>query len=263
MAAGLAGAPALPNIDIKSFRLEKAPAKAPAAPAKKRCAKDWKKKRQGDCWIGSGNRESYVHRRGYVVAKSCLSDSRFTAKQMVDAMEGAYRKMDPKTPVSGGGCMSKFNPEWGAELVKTPWEKNVLVACPEFDKTSTTCASHYDNGRNSVIIIKNIEVCMDKRSSGLSGVMFHETLHAAGVDNFPASTHNKAWKLPQIKWIQDRIYAAEAVCYFGVFPDKKKEVNLIQCLGTVRYNASSPRDHLCKGFDAYFTDRRPSGFMRH
>lgn len=234
------------------------------------CPSDWSASRKGDCWTkvslfdGTGEVSAYVHPDGWVIDPRCFADSRFTGSELISALTTAALKMDPERPSTSGGCMGEFNPEWGAELKNQVWDNHMHVSCPDFDETDTTCASHEARpGNYHILYLKNVRRCMGFESSGLAGVLFHETLHAAGADNFRVEKHNKAWELEQWVFVSDRVYGTEAVCFFGFDPKLKPYVNLLQCRNTVNYHSSNPRRELCDGFSAYFTNMRPMGFIKH
>jgi len=240
-----------------------------SAEAPNMCPDDWETSRRGGCWVETayfqGKRaKAYVHPRGWVVDERCFQDSRFSQAEFLAALDTVYRKMSPSVSVARGGCLSEFNPEWGRELTESPWEWKMRVSCGGFDSGAKTCASVSKTGDSRRINIKNVSRCMTPRGSGLAGVLFHETLHAAGVDNYKTAKHNKAWELPQFEFVGDRVYAAEAICFFGVEEENRPLVNFLQCKRVVEYGVRGeiPREK-CEGFDASFTDRLPPGFLKH
>ncbi|MBI4347979.1 MAG: hypothetical protein HY553_14075 [Elusimicrobia bacterium] len=255
-----------------------------ARPDRPDCPADWEQKRRGDCWVprgifGGPAAPAYVHPKGWVVDPRCFEDPRFSGREFLAALDRAWKKLDPGTPASAGGCLGTFNPAWGRRLVDSVWTRHVHVSCPSYDKTETTCAHHeprdhyYQDERGfsrridgyySLLVLRNVEGCTKAfDSSGLAGVLFHETLHAAGADNFPTEKHNTAWKLEQYVFVRDRVYGAEATCFFGVDPAKRPYVNVLQCRGTVSYDNPSPNHELCREFDASFTNLMPPGFLKH
>jgi len=63
--------------------------------------------------------------------------------------------------------------------------------------------------------------------------------------------------------VGDRVYAAEAVCFFAHDRAKRPFVNFLQCKRVIEVGAQSPDLGVCRGFDALFTDMRPPGFVKH
>jgi hypothetical protein len=245
-----------------------------ASVSKRPCPADWEAKRIGDCWTtislfeGEENVRAYVHPAGYVVDPRCLSDKRFPAQDILDALTTAGRKMDPGISSQAGGCMGTYNPEWGGELKDQVWKNRMYVQCPQnYDQNSLTCADEADrdayihdaqgNMRREekyyrMISLRNVMLCTGKGTTGLGGTLFHESLHAAGADNMPLEVHNQAWgDRKQYEFIRDRVYGTEDVCFLG------KEANIVQCRNAVAYNSDAPRYDLCKGFSAVFTDMPP------
>ncbi|MBI5211223.1 MAG: hypothetical protein HY927_14720 [Elusimicrobia bacterium] len=256
--------------------------KEPAPEPGAACPQDWRKSRRGGCWIEtktySGNAEqAFVHPKGWVVDQRCLRDKRFSRSDLMNGLDKAWRKMSPAVSVGQGGCLSHFNPWWGKELVDAVWEKNMHLACPEFDPGDSSCA---DRGTRDAYVVddkgfttrladginllslRNVGRCLGPGGTGLAGVVFHESLHAAGADNFSTQKHNKAWDLEQYVFVRNRVYAAEAVCFFGTDPGRRQLANILQCRATVEYHADDPRQHLCEGFGTSFTDL-PAGFIKH
>jgi hypothetical protein len=236
------------------------------SPARKTCPADWEKKKTGGCWTttgifdGEGEVRAYVHPAGWVVDPRCFADKRFDAREFLDALTTAARKMDPEIPVENGGCLGTYNPAFGREMKDQVWTNHMYVQCPQnYDRTEWTCAdegsrdaylggpSGYQKGYYRMISLRNISGCTVKGSTGLSGTLFHETLHAVGADNVPVEVHNSHDR-PQIEFIRDRVYGTEATCYLG------PKANLLQCRAAVAYDADRPRYDLCRGFSAVFTD---------
>ncbi|MBI4679071.1 MAG: hypothetical protein HY748_15955 [Elusimicrobia bacterium] len=256
--------------------------KAPPAEAGKPCPKSWERSKQGNCWIetavfGGAKAWAFVHPKGWVVDPRCLRDKRFTQAELMAALDSAWRKMSPATSLSQGGCLSHFNPWWGKELVDGMFEKSMYLSCPEFDPKGSSCADRGTRDSYEVdekgftvrrpeavnlLSIRNVARCISPGATGLAGVVFHETLHAAGADNFSTEKHNKAYDLEQYVFVRDRVYAAEAVCFFGTDPKRRELANILQCRATAEYHAEDPRQHLCEGFGASFTDM-PAGFIKH
>lgn len=237
-------------------------------PGAKVCPEGWQAKRQGGCWtraraFAGGEQWAYVHPRGWTVDARCLQDPRFREGEVAEALEAAWRKLDPGTPLARGGCLSHFNPAWGKELSAAVWDNGMHLACPTHDQKSRVCATHDKRQGARMLTLKNVERCMGQGGSGLAGTLFHETLHGADADNFSTEKHNAAWELPQYQWIYDAVYGAEAVCFFGADPRTRPYVNVVQCRKLAGRGASGPRPGLCDGFEASFTDRRPMGFIKH
>ena len=234
------------------------------------CPDGWRAKRQGACWtrtraIQGGEQWAYVHPRGWLMDARCLQDARFKPGAVAEALEAAWKKLDPGTPVERGGCLSRFNPAWGKKIQAAVWDNQMTLSCPAFDAQSRTCATHEDRGVLRSISLANVASCLGAGGSGLAGILFHETLHGADVDNLPREVHNDAWELPQYKWIRDAVYGAEAVCFFGTDPAQRGFVNIVQCRGVVGAGREPPlaNDPLCRDFSASFTDQRPMGFIKH
>jgi len=208
-----------------------------------------------------------VHRHGWVVAGRCFTDTRFSQSDLLTALEVAWRKMDPELAVSAGGCLSEFNPKWGRELQDAVWSRRMRVRCPTYNSESRICAHRSERdsyGRvYNLLVVDNVQRCMDSDGSGLAGVMFHESLHAAHADNYATAKHNKAWELPQFQFVGDRIYAAEAVCFFAHDPKQRPLVNFLQCKRVIEHHVLEPDLALCKDFDLSFTDHRAPGFIKH
>lgn len=237
-----------------------APALAADPMASADCAADWKQKKAGGCLIADGSDKAYVHPRGWIVKKACFSDARFSADELLAAVEAAWKKFDPKTAVGAGGCLSRYNPEWGKDLVDAVWTRGMWIACPGAGSDNTCAETSHDYGRET-ISVRSVKGCMGKGTTGLSGVLFHESLHAAREDNFSTQTHNTAWNLPQYKFVRDRVYGAEALCFFGT-AGKRDHVNILQCKEVVSHATDKDRDGLCDNFSTSFTDY-PAGFWKH
>lgn len=255
-----------------------------AAPPRPECPPDWHARRKGDCWVktgifGGGDKLAYVHPKGWVVDARCFEDPRFTGRELLGALDAAWRKFDPATPAERGGCLGTFNPPWGRELVSAVWERRLHVSCPRYDLAESVCAHHerrdhyftdergYSRrveGYYGVLVLRNAERCMKAfDSSGLAGILFHESLHGAGADNFSTEQHNQAWSLEQYVFVRDRVYGAEATCFFGVDPAKRKFVNVLQCRATAGFGRDNPPRALCDDFDASFSNLLPQGFLKH
>ena len=232
------------------------------------CPADWQAKRKGDCLVPGRFRDEgkdYVHPRGWVIERRCFNDARFTARELVDAVEAAWKRMDPKTSVAKGGCLSKFNPEWGAELVGKVWDRSFYISCGAPD-TAKFCAQTFEETRpqRELIVLRDVKGCMGPETTGLAGTIFHESLHAAGADNLSTVQHNEAWKLEQYKFVQDRVYGTEALCFFGTAKSRKRRnlVNLSQCVRAAEYNTFHGREELCQQFPASYS-QTPAGFFKH
>src|SRR5581483_5166734 len=92
----------------------------------------------------------------------------------------------------------------------------------------------YEKAYYRMISVRNIKGCMGPDTSGLSGTLFHESLHAVDADSEPTEVHNKSWERPQYQFIRDRVYGTEALCYFG------KKANIVQCRGAVEFLNDDP-----------------------
>ncbi len=250
---------------------------APAPPIPgvdaKPCPEDWAKSRRGNCLtkthaFGGGPAWAYVHKGGWIVDPRCFADSRFSGKDFMTALDTVVRKLDPRVPAHAGGCLGTFNPAFGREVTDHLRQQPTHIMCGEFDTKERTCADHHSwqSGpqTQSLIRLRNIRGCTGPLSTGLAGVLFHETLHAAGADSFPIEKHNQAWNMEQWQFINDRVYGTEAVCFWGTDPKLRGQVNILQCKGTVSYlNYNAPWPHpLCEGFNYAFTDL-PAGFIKH
>ncbi len=259
------------------------PAPWPESVGRKTCPADWLQSRKGGCLTQvttvDGQRGSaYVHPGGWLVDARCFSDKRFKASELLAALELVQRKISPTAGLDKGGCLSKFNPEWGAELVNASWEKGIYVDCPPLDPSDSepSCAAHVTQGIRasigsrgyrretelSLLSLENVAGCMGSGTTGLAGVLFHEFLHAAGADNYPTEKHNTAWRLQDYVFVSDRVYGTEALCFFGVDDARKDLVNVLQCRQAASYRAIAPRFDLCRGFSTSFTDM-PAKFIKH
>ena len=254
-----------------------APAPPPGAPGPV-CPDRWLIERRGDCWVLNPDRRwAYVHGRGWMVGRECFEDPRFSREELLAALDGAYRKIDPRARAGAGGCLGTFNPDWGRALTDFLWAERTVLSCWVNDPRADSCADTAPgswaatdpSGRARslpyhLITMGNVRRCLAAGGSGLSGVLFHETLHAARADSLPRSEHNRAWDLPQERFVQDRVYGAEAVCFFGTSRRSRRFVNLLQCLRVVEMDADRPREGLCAAFDASFTNTAPApGFIKH
>ena len=230
------------------------------------CPPDWEKSRRGGCLAETdafGPRQrAYVHPAGWVVDRRCLEGGRVSRAELLQALTAAQRRMDPSVPVSAGGCLSEYNPLWGRELSDDIWSRRMHVACPPSDKDSATCAAHGERGGINMITLANVARCMGPDTTSLAGILFHEALHAAGADNYSTEEHNRAWDMEQYVFVSDRVYGAEATCFWGTDPRLRRRVNILQCKKTVSYDVMEPRAGLCDGFNTSFTDV-PAGFIKH
>jgi hypothetical protein len=246
------------------------------------CPEDWQKRRQGGCWTKHKDFTfdgvaAYVHPGGWVVDPRCFdNDPRFTRDQLLKALDDAQCKIDPKCPLAKGGCMSHFNPAWGKRLKDEIWDKRMYLSCPEVTKGSVCADQLYDGYRRiNILAFRNAKNCIDG-DTGLSGTIFHESLHAAGEDTYAVAVHNRAWEMRQIDFIRDRVYGTEMVCYLGTSKSKKKRemVNLLQCLDASEnhkplFDDDRQADRLdaairkrCEFSNRSFTDM-PVGIFKH
>jgi hypothetical protein len=206
----------------------------------------------------------YVHPAGWIVDGSCLQDKRFTAAQLRAALDEAALKFSPDIPVSNGGCLSDYNPSWARELTAFLHANPVRITCPSYDPASRPCADQSKaEGSGGEIRILNAGPCLDDVGTGLAGLIFHETLHADGADSLPLEKHNQAGELPQYVFVTDRVYGTEALCFYGVNPARRKEVNILQCRTAVNYQNERPDRALCSGFGTQFYDTIPIGLLKH
>ena len=206
----------------------------------------------------------YVHPAGWIVDGSCLQDRRFTPAQLRAALDSAARKFSPKISVAEGGCLADYNPAWAQELTTFLHANPVRITCPSYDPASRPCADQSKvAGSGGDIRILNAGPCLAEDGTGLSGLIFHETLHAAGADSLPVEQHNKAGELPQYVFVTDRVYGTEALCYLGTNPARRKQVNILQCRSAVNYENERPDRALCSGFGTDFYDTIPIGFLKH
>jgi hypothetical protein len=203
---------------------------------------------------------------GWLVEGRCLKDKRFSAAELRSALAAAARKLSPGVPVSAGGCLSLYNPGWARDVGALLRSGRVRLTCPEPEPGTRACADFSDDRepeRGGVIRILNVGPCLAEAGTGLAGVIFHETLHAARADNLPLEEHNKAGELPQYVFVTDRIYGTESLCFLGVDPAKRRSTNLLQCLAAIRYENDRPERALCGGFGTDFYDTIPPGFLKH
>ncbi len=243
------------------------------------CPADWVNKRQGDCWIrtgifdGEGVVSAYVHPKGWIVDPRCFQDDRFTRKQLLEALDLVWRKMSPAAPLASGGCLSRYNPVWGKELVNAIWERRMHISCPRLDSSSRNmqcgatarCAEHEarSDGQN-VLHLLAIDRCMGCPSA-LAGIIFHEALHAAGADNFSTEEHNRAvLNSSQMGFMRDRVYATMALCFLGPDPEFRRYVNPVMCRNAAAYLRSEPpAQDPCLDFDSFYTNALPNCFLTH
>lgn len=245
------------------------------------CRPDWETGRRGHCWIRGDilGEESwvFVHRRGWLVDRRCLEDGRFTAKEFLAALDDAYKKLSPEVSVRDGGCLADFNPAWARRLHDAPWRRRMVLSCGVYEADARACATHQRmdafrtlaegrverlSGYYRLIRIKNAGGCMGPEGTGLSGIVFHETLHGDDADNFSTEEHNEGWKLPQVRFVYDHVYGAESVCYYGTDPSRIRYSNFLQCLFLTRQAGQEEKRELCRLFPSSYTDT-PAGFIKH
>lgn len=237
--------------------------------------------RGGDCWTTNPDgRRVFVHRRGWMIQEECLSDSRFAGDELLAAFDAAFVKMDPGVRSLPRGCLGRLNPDWARELEDFLWDQRTVVSCPPAPPTPEACAdtahlswtvTHPATRRPLSVpyhLIRLIDPvpCVVSGGSGLPGLIFHETLHAARTPMLPAAEHNAIHAVSQARYVEDLIYAAEATCFFGVVAAARPRVNLLQCLATVRHHADEPLEEWCRSrsFGTSFTGLAPfPGFGRH
>jgi len=227
----------------------------------RRCAEGWRLRREGGCWTtasfpGEEHVLSYVHPGGWIVDPRCLDDRRFDPGEFIAALDSAYKKMSPVLTAEHGGCLATFNPVMAREVTNAVWERPTYLACPAYDPKESFCAdadtASYD--KITMLRVRNVQGCMGKGTTGLAGTLFHESLHAAKIDNWPVERHNDVQNTPQYKFIYDRVYGTEATCFFGTDPRTRKDANLVQCLTTIAYENPNADRKLCDGFGTYFGD---------
>ena len=235
--------------------------------------------RAGNCWtVNPGSQWAYVHHGGWMIEEGCFSDSRFTRAQLLAALDAVRDKMDPHVRVSRGGCLSRYNPDWGAELLDFLWRERTVISCATNDPQNTDCAATthemWDIPNRSgpptrvpyqVISIHSMTGCMEAGGPGLAGALFHETLHASRADNVPRAQHNLGYSVPQADFVQDVVFGAEFLCFFGVNRAQRRFVNALQWMETMRMEGHRGDESLCDPFPASFTDAtyQPPGIREH
>ena len=262
-------------------RCSEAPAPAPAPlmsraasgmPEAGNCPADWRAEKQGGCWAETsvfkdeGPVRAYVARRGWLIDPRCFRDSRFSAGQMLGALTEVSRKINPDVPLSRGGCLGTYNPDWARELAAQVWIRRVAIECPAWSASQTPCGEETVQSRDfpegaggakdHLIVLENVSPCLKSRNLGLPTFLFHEFLHAAGADSVPLSQHDDP-EVSQYAFARDRVYGTEFLCFLS-----KAKVNAVQCREAVSYETAHPRYDLCrKGFSTDFTSNPPAYFL--
>ena len=242
-------------------------------PAFKSCPADWRAQKRGGCWAkvsvfkDEGPVWAYVASEGWLVDPRCLRDSRFGPQELLGALKTASRKMNPAVPLSQGGCLGTYNPDWARELTAQVWSRRVAVECPAWSAAETPCgeetAQDSDSsgesdagGASHLIVIEDAAPCLKSKNLGLPAFLFHEFLHAAGADSVPLSQHDDP-NVSQYAFARDRVYGTEFLCFLP-----KSQVNVVQCRDAVSYETNSPRYDLCRtGFSTNFTSNPPAYFL--
>lgn len=227
------------------------------------CAEGWDRRREGGCWVpvdhlpGESKVKAYVHPAGWIVDPRCLDDRRFDPGEFLAALDEAAKKLDPELAASAGGCLGTFNPAMARQAREAVWSSPTYISCGPWEPGSTKCADESRSGEANLIQLRNIVPCLGADGTGLAGTLFHETLHAAGIDNWTTEKHNSVASLPQFEFVHDRVYGAEATCFYGTAPARRKKANFMQCLETIRYDVVRPDRALCEGFNHDYYDTTP------
>ena len=208
--------------------------------------------------------KTVVHPAGWIVDANCLNDQRWTAGELRLAFNLAAKKFAADVPVSQGGCLSEYNPSWAKELTTFLHANPVHVTCPSYDPKEKFCADYTKSATSGgTLRLLNAGACVDgAKIEGLASTIFHEPLHADGADSLPTEKHNKAGELPQYAFVTDRVYGTEALCFSGMNPKTRKQVNILQCRTAVNYLNDSPKKALCEGFNTSFYDTIPPSTIK-
>ncbi|MBI4375828.1 MAG: hypothetical protein HY549_05190 [Elusimicrobia bacterium] len=244
----------------------------------KTCPSDWNQRRRGDCWIQTGAFGSlawaYVHPKGWVVDPRCFQDQRFSRRELMEALDLAWRRLSPSVPKDKGGCLSRYNPGWAAQLERRIWTWRMHLSCPEPGGQESRnfpafCASHREVGEIHLLSLLNITSCQGC-PDWLSGVIFHETLHGAGADNFSTEEHNRAlFDSQKMGFMRDRVYATSALCYLEPSPEFRRYVNPFMCREVASYGNEAVLDagaswmQACSGLESHYTNSLPSCMLSH
>lgn len=250
-----------------------APAAALGAPktsvAPGLCPPDFRQTRAGGCFARSDlfgpNDELYIHPKGWAVQKACLE--RYPT--ILRDLDRAWNRMDPRRREESGGCLGTYNPKLGAAWGDALWTKEIAIACPDsppFQACGSTGEHVYrppagQPGRPhavTAIRLNDPARCRFDHSENDAEMLFHETLHAVGFDNFPASRHNRSYNMEQLEFIKDNVYAATMLCFMGTKPALRKQVNYLQCERVVKEGRPEADVSLCspeqRGFNADFSN---------
>lgn len=222
---------------------------------------------QRDCWTqvpqfeSGGPTNAWAHPAGWLVDERCFQDPRFDARRLKAALDEATNKLGP-------ACLGRYNPDWSKDLLRKLAGFRPQLRCPQdYDIRGGTCAD-FETRRSSgkaypVISLRNMRNCLGPKSSDFAGTLFHEFLHAAGADNFPTEKHNKSFTLPQIEFVKDKVYGAEAFCFLAPKPDMRQYVHFYQCHGVVSPGGVANPAETCRDFNRNFTDVPAFGLFQH
>jgi hypothetical protein len=227
------------------------------------CPQDWRAKHVANCWlhtdaITATMEDLYVHPGGWLVRGNCMD--RFHWDDFLNALTAAWNKMSPSVGVGQGGCMSRYNRQKGQDWVDFTWRGPFVVTCDD-QTAGDACAetsswSMPSGGSYKLISLKKVDPCMGADSSGMPGILFHETLHALSVPK--TSGHNTPDQQNQAQFIRDQVYGAEFVCFYGADPKMRKYVSYFQCDDLTDH----AQNNLCNSFPATVSDVLPSGIYK-
>lgn len=199
----------------------------------------------------------YRHPRGWVIEEACFS--RFDGEGVVAILDEAWKKFDPDTPSSYGGCLSKYNPSWARHVAQTVAAGRVLIRCGQGKGCAATSSMHRYPGVHGpqgftktstrgekweTIGLEDVEGCRKGNRMSFSSILFHETLHAAGEPMVNPLAHDASWRSHDPS---DRIYSAQAVCFEG--PRSAYGTTGAQCAAVVsRGSSGASAAALCRDF---------------
>jgi hypothetical protein len=230
------------------------------------CPNDWYSSKKGDCWLTtpafSGKPEKYyVHQHGWLIREDCVFH--YGGNSLLDFMTTAWNKMNPAIGPSKGGCMSVFNPGKGQGWIDDIWTRRIILTCDQAGSSGDTCAATrkvrmgQGGGEYREIALMNVGSCDQPGGTGVPGIIFHETLHA--LDVTARSDHNSPENMSQVQFVQDQVYGAEMVCFYGMDAKTRKDVNIVQCTDL----ADGDPNNKCNGFNAEFSDYLRAGIYKH
>ena len=200
----------------------------------------------------------YRHPAGWTVEESCFAGT-FAGESIPAVLDAAWRKLDPGTPPSSGGCFSRYNPSWGASVAQLLGKRRVLLSCMPGRGCAHTSLSHRFRGTHgpggfkrtsergekwATIGLQDVQNCKDVLQITSPAIVFHETLHANEEPVVNPLAHDASWRAHDPA---DRIYSAQAVCFEG--PRGRYGTTRAQCESVVkRGNPNGNAAALCRDF---------------